>query len=51
MQSDFEFEAGLDEPPERGRLDEEEPDVDEELMLAAQSEFRDLPVSEGDQLT
>jgi hypothetical protein len=51
MQSDFEFDAGFDEPLERGRLDDEEPDVEEELMLAAQSEFRELPVSPGEQLT
>jgi hypothetical protein len=51
MQSDFEFEGGLDEPLDRGRLDEEEPNVGEELMRAAQSEFRELPVTlPGDSL-
>ena len=51
MQSDFEFEAGLDEPLDRGRLVEEEPNVEEELMRAAQSEFRELPVTlPGEQL-
>jgi hypothetical protein len=44
MQSDFEFEAGLDEPLDRERLDEEE-DPEAELRLAAQSEFRELPVT------
>jgi hypothetical protein len=51
MQSDFEFEAGLDEPLERGRLEDEESNVEEELMLAAASEFRELPVSLAERLT
>lgn len=44
MQSDFEFEADLDEPLERGRLDEEE-DPEEELRRAAEFEFREFPVT------
>jgi len=45
MQSDFEFDADLDEPLERGRLDEVEQDAEEELIRAARFEFRDFPVT------
>ena len=46
MQSDFEFEADLDEPLQRGRDDEdEELDRERELMRAAQLEFREFPVT------
>jgi len=40
MQSDFEFDADLDEPLQRGRLDEEKQDAEEELIRAARFEFR-----------
>ena len=47
MQSDFEFSAeDLDEPLQRGRDDEEEEvDREQELMRAAQLEFREFPVT------
>jgi hypothetical protein len=41
MQSDFEIDPDLDEPLERGRLDEEEHSVEQELAHAAEFEFRD----------
>jgi hypothetical protein len=49
MQSDFEIDPDLDEPPERGRLDKEEHSVEQELAQAADFEFRDssLTLAEG----
>jgi hypothetical protein len=49
MQSDFELDPDLDAPLERGRLDEEEPSVEQELADAAEFEFRDgsLRVRDG----
>ena len=41
MQSEFEIDPALDEPLERGRVDEEEQDLEGELMRAAQFEFRE----------
>jgi len=45
MQSDFEIDADLDAPLERGRHDEEKRDAEAELARAVQVEFRDFPVT------
>ena len=46
MQSEIEINADLDEPLQRGRLDdEEEPDLEQRLMRAAEFEFRESPVT------
>ena len=47
MQSDFEFNAeDLDEALHRGRADDdEEQDREQELMRAAELEFREFPVT------
>jgi hypothetical protein len=50
MQSDFEIDPDLDEPLERGRLDEEEHSVEQELAHAAEFEFRDPSVTLPDPL-
>jgi hypothetical protein len=49
MQSDFEIDPDLDEALDRGRLDEEEPSVEQELAHAAEFEFRDgsLTLADG----
>jgi hypothetical protein len=44
MQSDFEVDPDLAESLELGGLAEEEQDVEQELALAAESEFRDFHV-------
>ena len=48
MQSDFEIDPTLDEPLERGRHEEDEPDRELELMRAAESEFREVVSLPGD---
>ena len=40
MQSEFEIDPALDEPLDRGRVDEEQ-DLERELTRAAQFEFRE----------
>jgi hypothetical protein len=52
MQSDFEFIADVDEPLQRERLDEEneEQDLEQELMRAADSEFRESAPFPGEPL-
>ncbi|HEU5214049.1 MAG TPA: hypothetical protein VFU30_00770 [Gaiellaceae bacterium] len=47
MQSDFEIDAAaLDESVARGKADDdEEMDLEQELMRAAQLEFREFPVT------
>ena len=48
MQSDFEIDPDLDAPLERGRLDEEESSVEQELAHAAEFEFRDGSLTQPD---
>jgi hypothetical protein len=49
VQSEFEIDPALDEPLERGRVDEEH-DLEGELARAAQFEFRESALFPDEQL-
>ena len=51
MQSELEIDPALDEPLERGKVDEEVPDLEGELILAAQFEFRESVTLPGEPLS